>query len=341
MALLRRGSSNISHIFYSNKKAAGGVLDVDMHAKDSGIVREPVENIYWAQPGAGEYRIAVQLYKLRGASGSKHGIPFKVLLQREDEETLSVEAYVSSAQKEVVCFRWVVADDGSVTVEEQAQSTPLRLDAELADVSMSATPRPATRTSRGKGKGKGKGASRSSTSSSSSARSSKGKGKGASTARAAPPAAMKVKKLKGKGKGASRSSTSSSSSARSSKGKGKGASTARAAPPAAMKVKKLKLKAKAKASKPKKESKIAKGKKAKELVWKGLKEKTSTGLKKEHLVQNKFGKVVSAKKSAAAKTNKWAIATSRARKELGFSGFRPLRKGDEFYVKAKEILATL
>jgi len=288
---------NNDHIFYSNKKAAGGVLDVDMHAKDSGIVREPVENIYWAQPGAGEYRIAVQLYKLRGASGSKHGIPFKVLLQREDEETLSVEAYVSSAQKEVVCFRWVVADDGSVTVEEQAQSTPLRLDAELADVSMSATPRPATRTSRGKGKGKGK--------------------------------------------GASRSSTSSSSSARSSKGKGKGASTARAAPPAAMKVKKLKLKAKAKASKPKKESKIAKGKKAKELVWKGLKEKTSTGLKKEHLVQNKFGKVVSAKKSAAAKTNKWAIATSRARKELGFSGFRPLRKGDEFYVKAKEILATL
>mmetsp|Transcript_15096 Transcript_15096/g.23020 ORF Transcript_15096/g.23020 Transcript_15096/m.23020 type:complete len:325 (-) Transcript_15096:327-1301(-) len=271
---------NNDHIFYSNKKAAGGVLDVDMHASGGAIVDEPVENIYWAEPPAGEYRVEVKLFKLRAGSNPKRRIPFKLLLQREGEETLSVEAYVANAsylEKQVSCFRWVVTDDDCVTIQERvprftkAKSNRPRL--------VLSTP-PAARTVRAKGKGKGK-----------------------SAARAVAPAAMKVKKLKLKAK---------------AKGKGK-----------------------VKASKPMKESKIAKGKKAKELVWKGLKDKTYTGLKKEHLVRNKFGKVVSAKKSAAAKTNKWAIATSRARKELGFSGFRPLRKGDEFYVKAKEILATL
>merc|ERR1719191_2021779 len=50
--------------------------------------------------------------------------------------------------------------------------------------------------------------------------------------------------------------------------------------------------------KPKKPSIIAKGQLAKVLVFKGKKTKTSSGLKAGDLVKNKYGKIVSKKKSA-------------------------------------------
>merc|ERR1739847_73204 len=55
-------------------------------------------------------------------------------------------------------------------------------------------------------------------------------------------------------------------------------------------------------------SKIAKGKRAKSSVFRGTKEKTSSGLKKSDLIRNKSGKVVSKKSSARGKKNistKW------------------------------------
>merc|ERR1711939_979306 len=59
--------------------------------------------------------------------------------------------------------------------------------------------------------------------------------------------------------------------------------------------------AKKKKKKAKKVSKIAKGKFAKVLVFKGKKEKTSSGLKKSDLIKGFGGKIVSKKASAAAK----------------------------------------
>merc|ERR1711933_428760 len=71
-------------------------------------------------------------------------------------------------------------------------------------------------------------------------------------------------------------------------------------------------------------SKIAKGRLAKVLVFRGTKAKTVGGLKKDSLVKNKHGKVVSKKRAANAKKGKlaaWAGAVVKARKARGIKGF--------------------
>lgn len=100
-------------------------------------------------------------------------------------------------------------------------------------------------------------------------------------------------------------------------------------------------KAKPKRAPMKKVSQIAKGKKRYVQIYRGLKIKTTKGLRKDDLVKSKGRKIVSAKKSALGKDSKWAKATARARAEKGYVGFKAIKKGTSFYEKAKEILATL
>merc|ERR1719499_2078930 len=73
-------------------------------------------------------------------------------------------------------------------------------------------------------------------------------------------------------------------------------------------------------------SKIARGRMAKSLVFRGSKEKTSGGLKKDSLIKNKYGKIVSKKASLRAKKNasikKWGLAVQKARKEMKITGFQ-------------------
>merc|ERR1712048_1499727 len=75
-----------------------------------------------------------------------------------------------------------------------------------------------------------------------------------------------------------------------------------------------------------KKSKVAKGKRAKSSVFRGTKEKTSSGLKKSDLMKNKNGKVVSKKKhnrglKAYNRIRGWTKAVQQARKALGIKGF--------------------
>jgi len=77
-------------------------------------------------------------------------------------------------------------------------------------------------------------------------------------------------------------------------------------------------------------------------VLAGKKEKTKSGLRKEHLLKSKGGKVVTKRKSAAGKKafeqnlSKWILACSRARGELGLTGFVPVKRGTAFYNKTRE-----
>merc|ERR1711862_468237 len=82
-------------------------------------------------------------------------------------------------------------------------------------------------------------------------------------------------------------------------------------------------------------SKIAKGRMAKFMVFKGRKAKTVGGLTKDKLTKNKNGKIVSKKKSAKGKGNKWIAACVKARKAMGVKGFKAIKKGSELYKKAK------
>merc|ERR1719226_229632 len=85
-------------------------------------------------------------------------------------------------------------------------------------------------------------------------------------------------------------------------------------------------------------STIAKGRGAKAAVLKGKKAKTSGGLTAAGLFKNKDGKVVSKKKLAAGKKNKWAVACSQARKELKIKGFCPVGGKSE---QGKKLLAKV
>merc|ERR1719271_22149 len=96
-----------------------------------------------------------------------------------------------------------------------------------------------------------------------------------------------------------------------------------------------------KAMKAKKISIIAKGKYAKAVVFRGGKEKTSSGLKKSDIMKSKTGKLVSKKSHAAGKKaykniKGWTDAVQKARKELGVKGFVAVKKGSALYKKAKE-----
>merc|ERR1711943_173748 len=85
-----------------------------------------------------------------------------------------------------------------------------------------------------------------------------------------------------------------------------------------------------------KKSVIAKGKLAKLVVFRGNKTKTTGGLTKTDLVQNKRGKIVSKAQNAAGKKafgniKGWTSAVKKARTFLKVKGFVAVRKGTPLY----------
>merc|ERR1711988_1112021 len=91
-----------------------------------------------------------------------------------------------------------------------------------------------------------------------------------------------------------------------------------------------------KAMKKKSVSVIGRGIMAKAMVLRGSKEKTVGGLSAKDLTKNKFGKIVSKKKSALGKKSPWIQACAKARKALKIKGFTAIKKGTPLYAKAKE-----
>merc|ERR1712176_1396149 len=95
----------------------------------------------------------------------------------------------------------------------------------------------------------------------------------------------------------------------------------------AMKVMKKKAAMKAMKVKKKTVSKVAHGQMAKAMVLRGSKEKTVGGLTAKDLTKNKFGKIVSKKRSVFAKKSPWIQAVAKARKALKITGFVAVKKG--------------
>merc|ERR1712039_364088 len=93
---------------------------------------------------------------------------------------------------------------------------------------------------------------------------------------------------------------------------------------------------------------IARGKFARSQVLRGSKEKTISGMTKDMLTRNKFGKIVSKKASAASKKRYqssgikiWADCIKQARKALNLKGFVAINgkhvEGKALYAKAKSL----
>merc|ERR1711933_596033 len=106
------------------------------------------------------------------------------------------------------------------------------------------------------------------------------------------------------------------------------------------------------AMKAKRVSIIAKGKRARAAVLAGRKQKTQSGLTKDKLMKNKYGKIVSKARSAHAKRRfatstfkTWINAVKTARKALSLKGFVAVNgksaEGKALYAKAKSIVSAL
>merc|ERR1712048_1432634 len=96
----------------------------------------------------------------------------------------------------------------------------------------------------------------------------------------------------------------------------------------------------------KRKSIIARGKLAKAVVFRGSKEKTTSGLTKSMLHKNKRGKIVTKKQTAAGKKafkhiETWVKAVSKAKKALDLTGFVAINgkagQGKALYAKAKSL----
>merc|ERR1712048_1265556 len=107
----------------------------------------------------------------------------------------------------------------------------------------------------------------------------------------------------------------------------------------------------AKTMKAKRVTKIARGKFARSQVLRGSKEKTVSGMTKDSLMRNKFGKIVSKKASAAARKRYqssgakiWADCIKQARKALNLTGFVAINgkqaEGKALYAKAQSLRET-
>jgi hypothetical protein len=59
-----------AEIYYSNPSADGGTLDVDRQASDTAIVAAPIENIYFASPPEGTYKVYIYNYCDRTEGGA-------------------------------------------------------------------------------------------------------------------------------------------------------------------------------------------------------------------------------------------------------------------------------
>merc|ERR1711928_331052 len=76
----------------------------------------------------------------------------------------------------------------------------------------------------------------------------------------------------------------------------------------------------------------------------GTKVKTKGGLTKKDLMKNKQGKVISKKRYATGRKNfknggiaKWSKAVTKARNNLGITGFCAVKKGTALYKEARKI----
>merc|ERR1719235_832827 len=101
--------------------------------------------------------------------------------------------------------------------------------------------------------------------------------------------------------------------------------------------------------KPKRVSKVARGRFAKALVLRGSKEKTVGGIRRDGLMKNKRGKVVSKRASANGKRRyaqieSWVEGVKEARAALRLTGFVAINgkslQGKALYVKAKSLRAS-
>ncbi len=74
---------NGQRIHWNRRSTCGGVLDVDANARGTALIDRPVENIRWANPASGTYRIEVHNYEAR--TPGQRPSPFRLTIRQEGQ----------------------------------------------------------------------------------------------------------------------------------------------------------------------------------------------------------------------------------------------------------------
>ncbi|MBQ5330827.1 MAG: zinc-ribbon domain-containing protein [Oscillospiraceae bacterium] len=102
-----------SHIYYSNKTAGGGVLDVDSNAS-SPYVTDPAENIYFASPQNGHYKVYIKQFSDRSDDSAHYMVRVSV-----DGEVREFEGYIDGTGTEIPIYEFdyngASGDNGSTS----------------------------------------------------------------------------------------------------------------------------------------------------------------------------------------------------------------------------------
>ncbi len=91
-------------IFYQNRNACGGQLDVDANGDQRTADVQPVENVFFAAPAPGAYRIAVDPYAMRVGRTT----PFRVTVQQDGRPDQVITGVAENGRH--------MQDVGSVTI---------------------------------------------------------------------------------------------------------------------------------------------------------------------------------------------------------------------------------
>ena len=97
------------HIYYSNKTAGGGTLDIDMNASSSDLRDSPIENIFFPEPANGHYKVYIRDFRDRTDGYPTHYLVRVVIAGEEHVYEGDIDA--TGTEIVIVEFDYLGPDD--------------------------------------------------------------------------------------------------------------------------------------------------------------------------------------------------------------------------------------
>lgn len=86
---------NNEHIFFGHRRGCGGVLDVDANANGRTTSDTPVENVYWADPPSGTYKVVVDPFTMPAGAQSR----FRVTVRQDGQPDRVVDGTANAGSR--------------------------------------------------------------------------------------------------------------------------------------------------------------------------------------------------------------------------------------------------
>ena len=95
---------NGTDINFIRRRACGGTLDIDANGDVNTLTTTPVENVFFAQPAPGHYRIVVDPYGMR----ARPSTPYRVTIRREGQPDEVITGVAQNGRRNVMVHEFDV-----------------------------------------------------------------------------------------------------------------------------------------------------------------------------------------------------------------------------------------